>query len=126
MTAERRGRQRLPWVSMGAWVKVRKGLLSSHWVDVEVVDFSSQGLGLITDLPFKEEERLQLSLKLGTEVGELVVNKVTGLVRHSQPHDKGTMFGLEFEADQGEDVTKSLERIEGILIRHQKLADRLR
>lgn len=124
MQAERRSSQRLPWVEMEAKVKVRRNLIAAEWVDVDIVDFNAEGLGLITPLTFSQDERLQLSLKLDTEVGELWVKRVTGRVRHQKDHPKGQQFGLEFEPNQGEEVTASLSRIEGILSRHQRLVQR--
>lgn len=122
---ERRRRNRLPWVSMNARVKVRKGLLGSQWLDVEVVDFSKLGMGIVMDREPENEKKMQLSLRLDTEVGDITVDQVSAYVRHVQGQEKGTFIGLEFEEDLGQGVQDALKRIEGILERHQSLSDRL-
>lgn len=123
---DRRRQQRLPWVSIDARVKLRKGLIGSTWISVNVVDYNRLGMGIVTDEEvLKPDSRVQVSLRLGTEVGDLTVDQVTAYVRHSRPHEQGHFFGLEFEEDPGKGVVESLERIEGILDRHQNLAERL-
>ncbi|TDT41345.1 PilZ domain-containing protein [Halospina denitrificans] len=123
---ERRRQQRLPWVSMDARVKLRKGLIGSTWISVNVVDYSRLGIGIVTEEEvFKPDSRVQVSLRLGTEVGELTVDQVSAHVRHSEPHENGHFYGLEFDEDPGKGVTESLERIEGILNRHQNLTERM-
>ena len=123
---ERRRQQRLPWVSMDARVKVRKGLIGSTWISVNVVDYNRLGIGIVTEEEvLKPDSRVQVSLRLGTGVGDLTVDQVSAHVRHSHPHEQGHFFGLEFEEDPGKGVVESLERIEGILNRHQNLAERL-
>ncbi|MFO7788100.1 MAG: PilZ domain-containing protein [Halospina sp.] len=123
---ERRREQRLPWVSMDARIKVRKGLIGSAWVDVEVVDYNRLGIGIIAaeDL-LKPDSRVQVSLRLNTEVGEITVDQVAATVRHCQTDEHGYFFGLEFEKEPSEGVRESLQRIEGILNRHQGLAEKV-
>lgn len=123
---ERRREQRLPWVSMDARIKVRKGLIGSAWVDVEVVDYNRLGIGIIAaDDLLKPDSKVQVSLRLNTEVGEITVDQVTASVRHSQTDEHGYFFGLEFEKNPSEGVRESLQRIEGILNRHQGLAEKV-
>lgn len=123
---ERRREQRLPWVSMDARIKVRKGLIGSAWVDVEVVDYNRLGIGIIAaDDLLKPDSKVQVSLRLNTEVGEITVDQVAASVRHSQTDEHGYFFGLEFEKDPSESVRESLQRIEGILNRHQGLAEKV-
>lgn len=123
---ERRREQRLPWVSMDARVKVRKGLIGSTWVDVEVVDYNRLGIGIVaSDEILKPESRIQVSLRLNTEVGDITVDQVAANVRHAQTDEHGHFFGLEFEKEPSQGVTESLERIEGILNRHQGLAEKI-
>ncbi len=122
---ERRRRNRLPWVSMNARVKVRKGLLGSEWIDAEVVDFSKLGMGVVLDREADQDKKIQVSLRLDTEVGEITVDQVGAFVRHVQAHDRGTFLGLEFEEEPKRGVADALKRIEGILERHQSLSDRL-
>ena len=120
---ERRREQRLPWVSMDARVKVRKGLIGSAWVDVDVVDYNRLGIGVVSgESILKPESRVQISLRLNTEVGEITVDQVSAIVRHSQTDEHGYFFGLEFEKDLSQSVSERLERIEGILNRHQDLS----
>ncbi len=123
---ERRRQGRLPWVSMDARVKLKKGLLGSKWLDVDVVDYTRFGMGIITDSDIKADSRIMVSLRLGTEVGDIIVDQVSAHVRHSEAQDGGTFYGLEFEEDPGKGVEESLERIEGILSRHQNLAEKIR
>ncbi len=123
---ERRREQRLPWMSMDARVKVRKGLIGSAWVDVDVVDYNRLGIGVISGEDIlKPHSRVQVSLRLNTEVGEITVDQVTASVRHAQTDEHGYFFGLEFEKDLSQAVGETLERIEGILNRHQDLAARV-
>lgn len=123
---ERRREQRLPWVSMDARIKVRKGLIGSEWVDVEVVDYNRLGVGIIAaDDLLKPDSRVQVSLRLNTEVGEITVDQVAASVRHAQTDEHGYFFGLEFEKEPPQGVRESLERIEGILNRHQGLAEKV-
>ena len=123
---ERRREQRLPWVSMDARIKVRKGLIGSAWVDVEVVDYNRLGIGIIAaDDLLKPDSKVQVSLRLNTEVGEITVDQVAASVRHSQTDEHGYFFGLEFEKAPAEGVRESLQRIEGILNRHQGLAEKV-
>ncbi|MGM0434909.1 MAG: PilZ domain-containing protein [Pseudomonadota bacterium] len=123
---ERRREQRLPWVSMDARIKVRKGLIGSAWVDVEVVDYNRLGIGIIVaDELLKPDSRVQVSLRLNTEVGEITVDQVAASVRHSQTDEHGHFFGLEFEKEPSQGVQESLQRIEGILNRHQGLAEKV-
>jgi len=121
---ERRRRQRLPWVSMEAQVKIRKGMLSSEWVSVKVVDFSRLGIGIRTESDLGSESRVQLSLVLKTEVGDIAVDKVGGTIRHSHLEENGRFVGIEFEEKPKATVSEGLQRIEGILERYQKLASR--
>ncbi|MGM0450483.1 MAG: PilZ domain-containing protein [Pseudomonadota bacterium] len=119
---ERRREQRLPWVSMDARVKVRKGLIGSAWVDVEVVDYNRLGIGVIAGEDIlRPDSRVQVSLRLNTEVGEITVDQVSASVRHAQTDEHGYFFGLEFEKDLPQNASETLERIEGILNRHQDL-----
>ena len=123
---ERRREQRLPWVSMDARIKVRKGMIGSEWVDVEVVDYNRLGVGIIAaDDLLKPDSRVQVSLRLNTEVGEITVDQVAASVRHAQTDEHGYFFGLEFEKEPPQGVRESLERIEGILNRHQGLAEKV-
>ena len=123
---ERRREQRLPWVSMDARVKVRKGLIGSTWVDVEVVDYNRLGIGVVaSDEILKPESRVQVSLRLNTEVGDITVDQVAADVRHAQMDEHGHFFGLEFDKELSQGISESLERIEGILNRHQGLAEKI-
>ena len=125
--SERRRRQRLPWVSMDARVRVRKGLIGMSWVNVQVIDYNRLGMGIVTDEEIlRPDSRIQISLRLGPEIGDITVDQVPAQVRHAAGHEQGYFFGLEFEEDVGKGVVESLERIEGILNRHQNLAERLR
>lgn len=123
---ERRRRQRLPWIKMEARIRVRKNLLSSTWEDVDVIDFSRLGMGMVTKHSFSRGDSLILSLRLATEVGDIVVDKVTALVRHREAHEKGFRLGLEFEEDQPEKVDGGLNRIEALLSRHSEVTERMR
>ncbi|MEQ6885086.1 PilZ domain-containing protein [Salicola sp. Rm-C-2C1-2] len=123
---ERRREQRLPWVSMDARVKVRKGLIGSTWVDVEVVDYNRLGIGVVaSDEILKPDSRVQVSLRLNTEVGDITVDQVAASVRHAQTDENGYFFGLEFDKEPSQSTNESLERIEGILNRHQGLAEKM-
>ncbi|XOZ34201.1 PilZ domain-containing protein [Halomonadaceae bacterium KBTZ08] len=123
---ERRREQRLPWVSMDARVKVRKGLIGSSWVDVDVVDYNRLGIGVIaSDEILRPESRVQVSLRLNTEVGAITVDQVAATVRHAQTDEHGYFFGLEFDPECSQGVSESLQRIEGILTRHQELTDKV-
>ncbi len=123
---ERRRQARLPWVSMDARVKLKKGLLGSQWIDVDVVDYTRLGMGIITDSEIKPDSRIAVSLRLGTEVGDIIVDQVVAHVRHSEEQGDGHFYGLAFDEDPGKGVEESLERIEGILSRHQNLAEKVR
>ena len=123
---ERRRQARLPWVSMDARVKLKKGLLGSQWIDVDVVDYTRLGMGIITDSEIKPDSRIAVSLRLGTEVGDIIVDQVLAHVRHREEQGDGHFYGLEFEEDPGKGVEESLVRIEGILSRHQSLAEKVR
>lgn len=122
---ERRKRHRLPWIEMQAQVRLRKGLMRSQWVDVEVVDYSRQGMG-IRDLEGLEvDDRVQLSLTLKTETGDITAENVRAQVRHRRTTDQGVVLGVEFVEDSRPAARDSLARIEGIVERHQKLARRI-
>ena len=126
MTDERRRRQRLPWIKMEARVRIRKNLLSSGWEEVTVVDFNKLGMGIVTDHPFEMNDNLVLSLRLATEVGDIVVDKVAALVRHREEHELGKRLGLEFEGGLSENTLGGLARIENLLSRYAEVTDRMR
>ena len=91
-------------------------------MDVDVVDYNRLGIGVVSGEDIlKPESRIQVSLRLNTEVGEITVDQVTASVRHSQTDEHGYFFGLEFDRDLSQSVAETLERIEGILNRHQNL-----
>lgn len=127
--AERRRRKRLPWLSMQAQVRVKKNMLSSEWVSVEVVDYSSLGMGIRQDQAIaeslKKQGAIQLSLRLETEVGEITADRVGAAVRHVADEGGASFVGIEFDQDLKASTKESLERIEGILNRHQQLSQRI-
>lgn len=126
---ERRRRKRLPWISMQAQVRVKKSMLSSEWVSVEVADYSSLGMGirpgpaLVSSL--QKQGAIQLSLRLETEVGEITADRVGARVRRVSEESGATVVGIEFDDDTKSSLRESLERIESILKRHQQLSDRI-
>ncbi|MDI9245778.1 hypothetical protein [Marinobacter sp. CHS3-4] len=126
---ERRRRKRLPWISMQAWVRVKKNLFSSDWVTVEVADYNSLGMGIRPDQGLAEslqsQESIQISLSLETEVGEISADGVAAKVRHVDEKDGSTFVGIEFEKGVKTAVKESLERIESIMSRHQQLSERI-
>ncbi|TGN41346.1 hypothetical protein [Marinobacter confluentis] len=127
--AERRRRKRLPWLSMQAQVRVKKSMLSSEWVSVEVADYNSLGMGirpektLLTSL--QKQGAIQLSLLLATEVGEISADRVSAKVRHVAEEGGLSFVGIEFDQDLKASTKESLERIESILNRHQQLSLRV-
>lgn len=127
--AERRRRKRLPWLSMQAQIRVKKSLLSSDWVSVEVVDYNSLGMGIRPDrelaLGLQKQGTLEMSLRLETEVGEITADRVRAKVRHLAEDSDASFLGIEFEQDMKSSTKESLERIEGILTRHQQLSERI-
>ena len=126
---ERRRRKRLPWISMQARVRVKKSLFSSDWVSVEVADYNSLGMGIRPDQALakslEKQETIQISLRLETEVGEIVADGVAAKVRHVAEEGGASFVGLEFEQGVKASLKESLERIESILNRHQQLSDRI-
>lgn len=122
---ERRRRQRLPRLQLEARMRVRKGLLSNDWMEVNVADYNQLGIGIITDHPMKTGDRLQLSLRLATEVGDITINKVAATIRHTETKDAETHYGLEFESVGQGDTQENLVRIEGILARYAAVAERI-
>ncbi len=129
MSEERRRRKRLPWLSMQAQVRVKKSMLSSEWVSVQVADYNSLGMGLRPNeelsRDLKKQGSIQLSLRLETEVGEITADRVNAKVRHVHDDGNGWFVGIEFSETSKASVKQSLERIESILKRHQQLSDRI-
>ncbi len=127
--AERRRRKRLPWLSMEALVKVKKHMLASEWVSVEVLDYNSLGMGIRPGpelaRSLQKQGTIQLSLRLDTEVGEITADRVSAKIRHIADEAGVTFVGVEFEQDGKASVKESLERIESILNRHQQLSQRI-
>jgi translation initiation factor 6 (eIF-6) len=127
--AERRRRKRLPWLSMQAQVRVKKSILASKWVSVEVADFNSLGMGILPSHALAEslqkQGTIQLSLRLETEVGEITADRVSAKVRHVATNDGVSFVGVEFEKDTKPSIRDSLERMESILIQHQQLSERI-
>lgn len=127
--SERRRRKRLPWLSMQAHVRVKKNMLASEWVSVEVVDYNSLGMGIRPDQELaqslQKQGTIQLSIRLDTEVGEITADRVSAKIRHVAEEAGGTFVGIEFEQDAKASVKESLERIESILNRHQQLSQRI-
>lgn len=122
---ERRRRQRLPRLQLEARIRVRKGLLSNEWMEVDVADFNQLGIGIVTAHPLKTGDRVQLSLRLATEVGDITVNKVSAAIRHTESRDAVKHYGLEFESGGRGDAQDNLVRIEGILARYAAVAERI-
>lgn len=127
--AERRRRKRLPWLSMQAQVRVKKSILASEWVSVEVADYNSLGMGIHPEHALAEslqkQGTIQLSLRLETEVGEITADRVSAKVRHVATEDGVSFVGIEFEKDTKASTRESLERIESILSQHQQLSQRI-
>jgi PilZ domain-containing protein len=127
--AERRRRKRLPWISMQAQVRVKKSMISSEWVSVEVVDYNSLGMGIRPPESLaknlQKQGTIQLSLRLETEVGEITADRVSAKVRHIAEESGAAFVGIEFEQDSKASLKESLERIESILNRHQQLSNRI-
>lgn len=127
--AERRRRKRLPWLSMQARVRVKKNMLSSDWVSVEVADYNSLGMGLRPEQmladSLQKQGTIQLNLLLETEVGAITADGVSAKVRHVAAEDGVSFVGVEFDKDGKASVRESLERIESILTRHQQLSQRI-
>jgi hypothetical protein len=114
---------------MQAQVRVKKSMLASEWVSVEVADYNSLGMGILPEQALAEslqrQGTIQLSLRLETEVGEITADRVNAKVRHVATEDGVTFVGIEFEKDSKASTRESLERIEGILNRHQQLSQRV-
>ncbi|WP_148862766.1 PilZ domain-containing protein [Marinobacter fonticola] len=123
---ERRRRERLPFIQMDARVKVGRGFFSNHWTEVQVNDFSKLGMAIVSDHEFKEGEKLQFSLRLNTEVGDITVERAEALVRNSRVGDDGTIYGLEFPGNQKTSIGESLGRIESVLTRYKAVSERIR
>jgi translation initiation factor 6 (eIF-6) len=114
---------------MQAHVRVKKSMLSSEWVSVEVADYNSLGMGLRPEQALAEslqkQGTIQLNLRLETEVGEITADRVGAIVRHVAAEDGVSFVGIEFEKDSKASIRDSLERIESILTRHQQLSQRI-
>lgn len=123
---ERRRRERMPFIQMDARVKVRKGLFSKNWLEVQVSDFTGLGMAIVSNHEFKEGDKLQFSLRLNTEVGDITVEQAEAVVRNSRVADNGTIYGLEFADGQKSSVNESLGRIESVLTRFKAVTDRIR
>lgn len=126
---ERRRRKRLPWISIEAQVRVKKSMLSSDWVPVEVVDYNSLGMGIRPEQELAQslqsQGTIQLSLRLQTEVGEITADRVSAKVRRVADDADASLLGIEFEKDNKALIRESLERIESVLTRHQQLSRRV-
>lgn len=122
---ERRRRERLPFIQMDARVKVRRNLFSNRWIDVSVSDFNRLGMAIVGDHGFREGDKIQFSLRLNTEVGDITVEQAQAIVRNSRVGDDGTVFGLEFVENQKGGVAESLGRIESVLSRFKAVTQRM-
>ncbi|WP_162628807.1 MULTISPECIES: PilZ domain-containing protein [Marinobacter] len=123
---ERRRRERLPFIRMGARIRVRRHLFTNRWLDVAVRDFSRMGMAIIAEQEFEEGDIIQFSLRLDTEVGDITVKQALGVVRNARVDDEGTIYGIEFAGDQRPSVTESLSRIESVLSRFRAVSERMR
>jgi ABC-type ATPase with predicted acetyltransferase domain len=114
---------------MEAQVKVKKSMLTSEWVSVEVVDYNSLGMGIRSGQELaqslQKQATMQVSLRLDTEVGEITADRINAKIRHVADEAGSIFVGIEFEQDGKAIQKESLERIESILNRHQQLSQRI-
>jgi hypothetical protein len=114
---------------MQAQIRVKKSMLTSEWVSVEVADYNSLGMGIRPDHALagslQKQGTIQLSLRLETEVGEITADRVSAIVRHVATEDGVSFVGIEFDKDTKASTRDSLERIESILSRYQNLSQRI-
>lgn len=122
---ERRRRQRLPWIQIAARIRIKKSLLSSEWLDAQVLDYSALGMAIITTAEIKESDRILVSLRLSTEVGDITLDKVQAEVRNKRDEEGKIVFGVEFSEDKAA-IKDTLARIENLLNRHAEVSQRLR
>lgn len=127
---ERRRYRRYPAAELKAQVKAKKGLFGKDWLEVEVSDFSEQGIALMMDEQPVLDQALTLKLRLEMDMGDIKIDKI-----QAQPKNKVTTggrwrLGLEFITDKSEtkqeDVQKQLARIKSILEKNSALNERLK
>jgi hypothetical protein len=122
---ESRRRERFPFIQMDARVQVKKGLMSKEWSTINVQDFSRLGVAFMGDVSFSEGDRIQLSLKLTTEVGNIVVERASAVVKNTRPIDGGKIYGCEFGDNNKESVVDGLNRIESVVSRFRQVSERM-
>lgn len=130
-TAENRRRlRRFPAAKLSAHVKKRAGLFG-RGLAVKAFDFTRAGLAIESNaLDLKSNERVQVSLLLKLETGDIQITGLIAWVRNLQQLASGQRCGLEFDYQANRHM-KSLEtqaqlgRIEGILERSEAFRQRV-
>lgn len=127
--SERRKRKRLPWLNLEAKLKVKKSLFSSAWLEVRPFDYNKFGMGIMTIHDLELGDKINISLRLDLEVGEIVIEDLIGVIRYKSPKMGLNSFGLEFDSDskifKKQETQEHLERIEQILAKHAELVEKL-
>ncbi|MCP5162345.1 MAG: PilZ domain-containing protein [Hahellaceae bacterium] len=126
---ERRRGRRYPAAKLHARLRVKKGLFGD-WVDVTPRDYNRLGIAIDTDQPLSADQSIMLQITLSVDMGDIVIDKVEGMIRNAQPKGSCTRYGVEFDFDasrhmRSEDTQKQLAKIEEILVRSESLTQRM-
>ncbi len=126
---ERRRRKRLPWLNLEAKLRVKKSMFSSAWLEVRPFDYNQLGMGVITIHELDMGDKINISLKLDLEVGEIVIEDLIAVIRHKSAKNGLNTYGLEFDTDtktfKKPETQSHLEKIEQILAKHAELVEKL-
>ncbi len=126
---ERRRSRRYPAAKLTARLRVKKGLFGD-WVDVTPRDYNGLGIAIDTEEELNADQTVTLQIVLLVDMGEIMVDKVEGIVRNAQRQTHGTRYGIEFDFEASrhmrtDETREQLAKIEEILVRSETLAQRL-
>src|SRR5690606_40990685 len=80
MTQDRRGRLRHPLDSLSVRLKVKRSLFNTEWVAVRPLAYSRNKLTLKTDEIMRVGDRIQVSLHLRLDFGDVLIDEAEAIV----------------------------------------------
>ncbi len=125
-----RGSDKNPVEHLDVKLKIKRGLMSSEWVKVQVLKFSASGMTVRTDEDLQIGGKCLFSIHLAMDFGDITIAKVEAIPQSRAKVCSCFDYPLQFSLPGGlfseTSVTKSLERIDALLSSYDSLVNKIK
>jgi len=129
MTQDRRGRLRHPLDSLSVRLKVKRSLFNTEWVAVRPLAYSRNKLTLKTDEIMRVGDRIQVSLHLRLDFGDVLIDEAEAIVdsleKDCSCFNYQTTFDQASRRMRRAEVQQGLTRMENLLDRYRDILQKM-